>query len=165
MSQGAYVTWIIERNVAKGRVRIGVIGGRIVAELAGKRLALANSDILTLADVANSRHMASLVAPLRDGGYAHLLGGQVGLLPGEAATLKEVARNTPDGLVVRRAKLVETLAKESDQPLDDSHVVDGRTGLTHHTDGREAAVSPTRQALIDFDRAHPKIRARTGGAA
>ena len=156
MSQTAYVTWMIDRSVSKGRLRIGVLAGRVVAELAGKRLALPNTDILALADIAASRATAHLARTLRDGGYTHLLGGQVALLSGEAAMLREAALGTPEGLRLRRAKLVGALERENIAPSAEGTAA---TGLIHHTDGLDVAISDARRALNAFDRAHPQVLA------
>lgn len=155
MSEIAYTSWMVDRAVAKGRLRIGVLAGRVVAELAGRRLALPNTDILALADVAAARATAHLARALRDGGYSHLLGGQVALLPGEARLLREAALGTPEGLALRREKLVEALAAGQGGPAGDTPA----TGLVHHTDGLEAQVSEARRALNAFDRAHPQVLA------
>lgn len=156
MSQTARPTWIIERDVTRGKVRIGVLGSRFAAELNGRRIALQNNDILSIQEIAASRYTASMVPTLRDGGYSHLLGGQVALLPGEAKTLKEVAMGTPEGLRIHRAKLLEALETES---FDDSDVQDVISGLAQHGDERQLRISPARQALIDFDRRHPQVAA------
>ena len=156
MSQPPRPTWIIERKVARGEVRIGVIGARFVAELNLRRIALGNHDIASIQDIAASRHTAHLVPTLRDGGYTHLLGGQVALLPGEAKTLRAVAMGTPEGLAIHRAKLVEALAKETD---DDIEVEDIDSGLANHGDERALRIGPARQALLDFDRRHPQVLA------
>jgi len=157
LSQTAYVTWLVERGVAKGTLRLGVLAGRVVAELAGKRLALPNTDILSVADLAASRATAHLVRPLRAGGYEHLLGGQVALLPGEAAMLRAAALGTPEGLALRRAKLVEALEKASAREAPGTD--EAATGLVHHTDGLEARIGEARLALNAFDRAHPQVLA------
>ncbi len=153
LSDSPRPVWIIERQVASGALRIGVAGWRYAAELNGRRLTLASNDIAGLHDIAASRHTARLVPALRDGGYTHLLGGQVGLLPGEAAMLKSVAQATPEGLALHRAKLVEALA--SDTPV---HTDQETSGLAQHGDETAPAVSPARQALLDFDRRHPNVR-------
>lgn len=159
MTEIAYVTWLIERAVARGALRIGVVAGRVVAELAGKRLALPNTDILSLADIAAARATAAMARTLREGGYAHLLGGQVALLPGEARMLREAALGTAEGLALRRAKLVEALEKARAADVQPSSDPGGNTGLAHHADGREAHISEARLALNAFDRAHPHVLA------
>ena len=156
MSDAPRPVWIIERKVARGEVKIGVLGWRFAAELNGKRVNLANNDIVSVDDLAISRHTAHLVPTLRSGGYAHLLGGQIALLPGEARTLKDVALGTPEGLVLHRAKLVEALAKES---ADDMEVDDVITGLAQHGDERALRITPARRALNDFDHKHPQVLA------
>jgi hypothetical protein len=154
MSQSPRPTWIIERSAARGRVRIGVVGWRFVAELNGRRVALAHNDIYSVQDLAASRYTARQATQLRDGGYSHLLGGLIALLPGEARILNEVSMGTPEGLAIHRAKLVEALAKEAD---DDGDVEEVVTGLTHHGDEHALRVSPARQVLLDFDRLHPQV--------
>jgi hypothetical protein len=156
MSQTVRPTWIIERKIARGEVRIGVVGYRFAAELNGRRVPLANNDIASLQEIAASRHTAHMVPTLRDGGYSHLLGGQVALLPGEAKILKDVALGTPEGLVIHRAKLVEALEKEDPEDAAADATI---SGLGHHGDEHGAQVTPARQALIDFDRKHPQILA------
>lgn len=152
-------TWLFERKVARGEVRLGIIGTRFQAELNGRRLKLANNDIIALADLAASRHTVHLVAPLRDGGYSHLLGGSVGLLAAEAKMLKDVALATPAGLRFRREKLVEALASERAErdAADPGDRLD--TGLVHHAEDRDGQVSEARQTLLDFDRTHPQVLA------
>ncbi len=156
MSDAPRPAWIIERKVARGEVKIGVLGWRFAAELNGRRMNLANNDIASVDDLASSRHTAHLVPTLRGGGYTHLLGGQVALLPGEARTLKEVAIGTPEGLVIHRAKLVEALAKET---VDDTDVQDIISGLGHHGDEHALRITPARRALNDFDHKHPQVLA------
>ena len=156
MSQSDRPVWIIERQIARGTVRIGVAGWRFAAELNGRRIALASNDIASIADIAASRHTAHRVPALRDGGYSHLLGGQVALLPGEAKILKEVAMATPAGLAIHRARLVEALLAETD---DDSAAPDIVTHIDHHGDERAPRITPARQALLDFDQRHPQVRA------
>lgn len=158
MSQTIRPTWIIERKIARGEVRIGVVGSRFAAELNNRRIPLANNDIASIQDIAASRYTAHMVPTLRDGGYSHLLGGQVALLPGEARTLREVAMGTPEGLTIHRAKLLEALEKEPD---DEPEITDVITGLANHGDERSLQITPARQALLDFDRRHPGVR--TGG--
>lgn len=159
MAVEAHLTWLFERKIARGEVRIGAVGTRFVVELNGRRLKLANQDIAKLADLAASRHTAHLVAPLREGGYSHLLGGSVGLLAEEARMLTQVALGTPEGLRFRRAKLVEALAREREESEAADPVERLDTGIIHHAEDREAAISPARQALLDFDRAHPQVLA------
>lgn len=150
--------WIIERKIARGEVRVGVLGSRFVAELNLRRVPLANNDIVSLQDIAASRHTAHMVPTLRGGGYTHLLGGQIALLPGEAKTLKDVALGTPEGLAVHREKLVETLANETDDDIE-AEAEDIISGLANHGDERAPRISPARQALLDFDRRHPQVLA------
>jgi hypothetical protein len=155
--------WIIERRVASGALRIGVQGYRYAAELNGRRIQFANNDILTLAEIAASRHTARLFPALRDGGYSHLLGGNVGLLPREADQLKSVALGTPEGLILHRAKLVEALKTDiDDRPTGgpaggpvDAPVL---SGLAQHGDEAAREISLARQALRDFDNRHPQVR-------
>ena len=156
MSQAAPPCWIIERQVARGEVRIGLVGRRLVAELNLRRIALTGNDIATIQEVASSRHTAHLFPTLRDGGYTHLLGGAVALLPGEARILKEVVNATPEGLVIHRVKLVEALEKE---PPEDTDVDDVITGLAQHGDERALRITPARGALNAFDAAHPQVLA------
>lgn len=156
MNDAPRPAWIIERKVSRGEVKIGVSGWRFAAELNGKRMNLANNDIADVNDLAVSRHTAHLVPTLRSGGYTHLLGGQVALLPGEARILKEVALGTPEGLTIHRAKLVEALAKERE---DDTEVHDVITGLPQHGDERALRITPARRALNDFDHKHPEVLA------
>ena len=156
MSQSARPTWIIERDVARGRVRIGVVGWRFVAELNLRRVALAHNDIYSVQDLAASRYTMRQATQLREGGYAHLLGGMIALLPGEARILNEVARGTPEGLAIHRTKLIEALEKET---ADEEEVDDVVTGLAHHGDEHALRVSPARQALLDFDAQHPQVAA------
>ena len=156
MSQSARPTWIIERDVARGRVRIGVVGWRFVAELNLRRVALSHNDIYSVQDLAASRYTMRQATQLREGGYSHLLGGMIGLLPGEAKILNEVARGTPEGLVIHRAKLIEALEKEADDEEETDDVI---TGLAQHGDEHVLRVSPARQALLDFDAQHPQVAA------
>ena len=158
MSQTIRPTWIIERKIARGDVRIGVVGSRFAAELNNRRIPLANNDIASIQDIAASRYTAHMVPTLRDGGYSHLLGGQVALLPGEARILKEVAMATPEGLAIHRAKLLKDLENEID---DDAEITDVITGLGNHGDEHSLRITPARQALLDFDRRYPGVR--TGG--
>jgi len=159
MSQSARPVWIIERKVARGELRIGVVGSRFVAELNLRRVALANNDIASLHDIAASRYTAHMVPTLRDGGYSDLLGGAIALLPGEAHMLKEVARGTAEGLAIHRAKLIEALDKES---ADDIEADDVITGLAQHGDERALRITPARQALNAFDARFPQVRAAAG---
>ena len=89
-------------EAGRGRRGIGVLGTRFVAELNGRPVKLANNDILSTQEVAASRHTAAMAVTLRNGGYAHLLGGQVALLPGEAPAAAsgcgEVRRSDPSAL-------------------------------------------------------------------
>lgn len=156
MSDGPRPVWIIERKIARGAVRIGVLGHRYVAELNGRRIALSHNDIVSVEDVAASRYTAHMAPTLRSGGYTHLLGGQVALLPGEARTLKEVAMGTPEGLGIHRAKLVEALETEKGEEMDVQDVI---SGLSHHGDEHALRITPARQALLDFDRRHPEVLA------
>jgi len=160
MALEPFPTWLFERKIARGEVRIGAIGTRFVVELNGRRLKLANNDIVALADLAASRHTAHLVQPLRDGGYSHLLGGSVGLLAAEAKMLTAVALGTPEGLRFRREKLVEALDREREERANEPTTATLDTGVIHHADDREAQVSPARQALAEFDRAHPHVAAQ-----
>jgi hypothetical protein len=152
--------WLFDRDIPRGKVRLGILGTRFQAELNGRMLKLANNDIVKLADLAASRHTAHLVKPLRDGGYTHLLGGSVGLLPEEARMLREVALGSSEGLHFHRAKLVEALEQERAQ-----RAVDGAreerldSGIIHHDEASESQVSPARQRLMDFDERHPRILA------
>ena len=161
MSQSApRPTWIIERSVSRGTVKIGVVGSRFAVELNGRRVALANNDIASIHDIAASRFTAHMVPTLRDGGYSHLLGGQIALLPGEAKTLKDVAMGTKEGLAIHRAKLLEALEKETD---DGGDVEDVISGLVNHGDEHAVRITPARQALMEFDRRHPQVRAGVSG--
>ncbi len=155
MSDLPQPVWIIERRVASGALRIGVLGWRYAGELNGRRLALANNDLASLQEIAASRHTAKLVPALRDGGYTHLLGGVVGLLPGEAELLKGVAMGTPEGLVLHRAKLVEALKTDADFMPEAGDLI---AGLAQHGTEGAAAPGPARQALLEFDRRHPQVR-------
>ena len=161
MSQPTLPTWIIARKIARGEVRIGVIAGRFTAELNLRRIALANSDIASLNDIAASRHTSHLVPTLRDGGYTHLLGGQVALLPGEAKTLMAVILATPEGLVIHRAKLVEALENETTDDEDAEAII---SGLANHGDERAPRITPARAMLLDFDRRHPQVLAAIAAA-
>lgn len=152
--------WLFERSVARGEVRLGIQGTRFQAELNGRMLKLANNDIVRLDDLAASRHTAHLVKPLRDGGYTHLLGGSVGLLPEEARVLREVATGTREGLQFHRARLVVALERERAQrAIDGVREVQVDSGIIHHDEASESQVSAARQRLYDFDERHPKILA------
>lgn len=151
--------WLFERAVARGAVRLGIQGTRFHAELNGRMLKLANNDIIALADLAASRHTAHLAKPLRDGGYTHLLGGSVGLLPEEARMLKQVALGTSEGLHFHRAKLVEALARERAERAHEGPQERLDSGIVHHAEERDSQVSPARQRLYDFDERHPKVLA------
>jgi hypothetical protein len=152
--------WLFERKVTRGEVRLGIQGTRFQAELNGRMLKLANNDIVKLEDLAASRHTAHLVKPLRDGGYTHLLGGSVGLLPEEARMLREVATGTREGLHFHRARLVEALERErAERALDGPAEERLDSGLIHHAEDRESMVSAARQRLNDFDERHPKVLA------
>src|ERR1700677_4926554 len=106
MSKPDRPTWIIERTVARGRLRVGVVGSRFAAELNDRRVALAHNDIASVQELAASRYTARQAVTLREGGYSHLLGDRIGLLPGEAGILNEVSAGTPEGLAIHRAKLI-----------------------------------------------------------
>jgi hypothetical protein len=151
--------WLIERKVSRGEVRLGIQGTRFQAELNGRMLKLANNDIVKLADLAASRHTAHLVKPLRDGGYTHLLGGSVGLLPEEARMLREVALASHEGLHFHRAKLVEALARERAERDEATPQERLDSGIIHHAEDRESQVSEARQRLNAFDERHPRILA------
>ena len=163
MAQTSYITWIIERPTGKGPVRIGVLVSRFVAELSGKPVELPHGDIVAVNDLAVSRATAHLVRPLRDGGYTHLLGGKIGLFQDEAATLKAVAQRTPEGLQIRRAKIVEAMERERDERPDTTEEV-AITGIGHHGDERAARISAAREALAAFDQTYPQVLASAGGA-
>ncbi len=152
-------TWLFERKIARGEVRIGILGARFQVELNGRRLVLANNDMIKLADIAASRHTAHLVGPLRDGGYTHLLGGSVGLLPEEARMLREVALGSHEGLHFHRAKLVEALERERAERVHERPQERLDTGIIHHAEDSDSQVSEARQRLNDFDERHPKILA------
>ncbi len=152
--------WLFERKVARGEVRLGIQGTRFQAELNGRMLKLANNDIVKLDDLAASRHTAHLVKPLRDGGYTHLLGGSVGLLPEEARMLREVATGTREGLHFHRARLVVALEQERAQrAIDGVRETQVDSGIIHHDEASESQVSAARQRLYDFDERHPRILA------
>jgi hypothetical protein len=158
LAQTSYITWIIERSTGKGPVRIGVLVSRFVAELAGKPVDLPHGDIVAVNDLAASRATAHLVRPLRDGGYTHLLGGKIGLFQEEAAILKAVAQRTPEGLRIRRSKIVEAMERErAAQPVATGEV--NVTGIAHHGDEREARISAARAALAAFDQTYPQVLA------
>ena len=152
-------TWLFDRKVARGEVRIGILGTRFQAELNGRLLKLANNDLIKLADLAASRHTAHLVKPLRDGGYTHLLGGSVGLLPEEARMLHEVATGSREGLHFHRAKLVEALDRERAERVHETPRAQIDSGIIHHDEASESQVTEARQRLYDFDERHPKILA------
>jgi len=151
--------WLFERKIARGEVRLGIQGTRFQAELNGRMLKLANNDIVKLADLAASRHTAHLVKPLRDGGYTHLLGGSVGLLPEEARMLREVVLGSREGLHFHRAKLVEALERERAEREDRLPEERLDSGIIHHAEDRGSQVSEARQRLHDFDERHPRILA------
>jgi len=151
--------WLFERKIARGEVRLGIQGTRFCAELNGRMLKLANNDIVKLADLAASRHTAHLVKPLRDGGYTHLLGGAVGLLPEEARMLHQVATGTREGLHFHRARLVEALERERAARANEPAVQVIDSGIIHHADANESQVTAARQRLYDFDERHPTIQA------
>jgi hypothetical protein len=152
--------WLFERKIARGEVRLGIQGTRFTAELNGRLLKLANNDIVKLANLAASRHTAHLVKPLRDGGYTHLLGGAVGLLPEEARMLHQVATGTTEGLHFQRARLVEALDRErAERALDRPVEARPDSGIIHHDEAQESQVSQARQRLHDFDERHPRIQA------
>lgn len=156
----AQPTWLFERKVARGEVRIGILGTRFQAELNGRLLKLANSDVIKLADLAASRHTAHLVKPLRDGGYTHLLGGSVGLLPEEARMLLQVAVSSTEGLHFLRAKLVEAMERErAERAFERPAEVVADSGIIHHDEAAQSQVSEARQRLTQFDEAHPRILA------
>lgn len=151
-------TWLFERAVARGAVRIGILGSRFQAELNGRRLVLATNDIVRLADLAASRHTAHLVKPLRDGGYTHLLGGSIGLLAEEARMLREVAMGSLEGLRFHRARLVEALDRErAERALEGPRQATVDSGIVHHDEASESEVSAARARLHEFDERHPRI--------
>ena len=152
-------TWLFERKIARGVVRIGILGARFQAELNGRLLKLANNDMMKLADLAASRHTAHLVGPLRDGGYTHLLGGSVGLLAEEARMLREVALGSREGLQFHRLKLVEALDRERAERAFERPQERLDSGIIHHDEASESQVSEARQRLNDFDERHPAILA------
>ena len=151
--------WLFERKIARGEVRLGIQGTRFFAELNGRMLKLANNDIVKLTDLAASRHTAHLVKPLRDGGYTHLLGGAVGLLPEEARMLHLVATGTTEGLRFHRARLVDALEREREARAHEPAAQAIDSGIIHHADGNESQVSQARQRLHDFDERHPRVLA------
>ncbi len=155
----AQPTWLFERKIARGEVRIGITGTRFHAELNGRLLKLANNDVIKLADLAASRHTAHLVKPLRDGGYTHLLGGSIGLLPEEARMLLQVAVSSTEGLHFLRAKLVEALDRERAERIHETPRQQVDSGIIHHDEASESQVSEARQRLYDFDECHPRILA------
>ncbi|MCC6719481.1 MAG: hypothetical protein IT555_16495 [Acetobacteraceae bacterium] len=153
-------TWLFEREVARGVVRIGILGTRFQAELNGRLLKLGNNDIVKLADLAASRHTAHLVKPLRDGGYTHLLGGSVGLLAEEARMLREVALGSREGLHFHRARLVEALDRErAERALERPQGPRIDSGIAHHDEAKESQITAARQRLNEFDERHPRILA------
>ena len=153
-------TWLFERDVARGVVRLGILGTRFQAELNGLLLKLGNNDIIKLTDLAASRHTAHLVKPLRDGGYTHLLGGSVGLLVEEARMLREVAAGSLVGLHFHRVKLVEALARErAERALERPEGPRVDSGIIHHDEANESQISAARQRLNEFDERHPRILA------
>ena len=152
-------TWLFERKITRGEVRIGILGARFQAELNGRLLKLANNDIMKLVDLAASRHTAHLVGPLRDGGYTHLLGGSVGLLAEEARMLREVALGSREGLQFHRLKLVEALDRERAERAFERPQERLDSGIIHHDEASESQVSEARQRLNDFDERHPAILA------
>ncbi len=154
MSDQPRITWLIERQASRGLVRVGLLGRGLVAELAGKRVPLDGTEILSLAEIASSRRTAHLLGPLRDGGYTHLLGGKIALQPGEAPLLKNVLLGTPEGLQARRAALLAMVAQEGDATF----VEIADTGIAHHAEDSDARLGHARQMLMDFDRAHPPVR-------
>ena len=154
MEEAPRITWLIEREATRGLVRIGLLGRGLVAELAGKRVPLEGNDILSLVDIASSRRTAHLLGPLRDGGFTHLLGGKIALLPGEAPDLKGILLGTPEGLKLRREALLRMVAVEGEAAPQD--VVE--TGIAHHAEDSEARLGHARRMLIDFDRAYPSVR-------
>ena len=56
----AQPTWLFERKIARGEVRIGITGTRFHAELNGRLLKLANNDVIKLADLAASFQQAAV---------------------------------------------------------------------------------------------------------
>ena len=156
MSDQPRITWLIDRVATRGRVRVGLLGRTLVVALWDKQIPLDNNDMQTLDDLASSRRTTHLVPPLRDGGYTHLLGGKIGLLPGEAATLKAVLLGTPDGLRTRRQALLAMVTEEG--KLDPTGPETGETGIAHHAEATEAQIGHARRMLMDFDQAFPSVR-------
>ena len=156
MSDQPRITWLIDRMATRGRVRVGLLGRNLVVALWDKQIPLDNNDMQTLDDLASSRRTTHLVPPLRDGGYTHLLGGKIGLLPGEAATLKAVLLGTPDGLRTRRQALLDMVAEEG--KLEPTGPEAGETGIAHHAEATEAQIGHARRMLMDFDQAFPSVR-------
>ena len=156
MSDQPRITWLIDRMATRGRVRVGLLGRNLVVALWDKQIPLDNNDMQTLDDLASSRRTTHLVPPLRDGGYTHLLGGKIGLLPGEAATLKAVLLGTSDGLRTRRQALLDMVAEEG--KLEPAIPETGETGIAHHAEATEARIGHARRMLIDFDQAFPSVR-------
>ena len=159
MTEPPRITWLVERSAKAGELRIGLLGRALIAELAGKRVPLEGNDMASLAELASSRRTAHLLTPLRDGGYTHLLGGKIALLPGEAPMLQQVLLGTPEGLRTRRAALLAMVAREAEADPGPAEVV--LSGIAHHAEESEAQVGHARRMLMDFDRAFPSVR---GGA-
>ena len=159
MTEPPRITWLVERSAKAGELRIGLLGRALIAELAGKRVPLEGNDMASLAELASSRRTAHLLTPLRDGGYTHLLGGKIALLPGEAPMLQQVLLGTPEGLRTRRAALLAMVAREAEAETGPAEVV--LSGIAHHAEESEAQVGHARRMLMDFDRAFPSVR---GGA-
>ena len=159
MTEPPRITWLGERSAKAGELRIGLLGRALIAELAGKRVPLEGNDMASLAELASSRRTAHLLTPLRDGGYTHLLGGKIALLPGEAPMLQQVLLGTPEGLRTRRAALLAMVAREAEADTGPAEVV--LSGIAHHAEESEAQVGHARRMLMDFDRAVPSVR---GGA-
>ena len=156
MTESPRITWLLERQAKAGELRVGLLGRALIADLAGKRVPLEGNDILSLAEIASSRRTAHLLTPLRDGGYTHLLGGKIALLPGEAPLLKEVLLGTPAGLKTRRTALLAMVAREAEQATGPAEVV--LSGIAHHAEESEAQVGHARRMLMEFDRAYPSVR-------
>ena len=156
MNDQPRITWLIDRMASRGRVRIGLLGRNLVVALWDKQVPLEGNDMQTLDDLASARRTAHLVPPLRDGGYTHLLGGKIGLLPGEAATLKAVLLGTPEGLRTRRQALLDMVAEEG--RAEPASPETGETGIAHHAEATEAHIGHARRMLMDFDQAFPSVR-------
>ena len=156
MNDQPRITWLIDRMASRGRVRIGLLGRNLVVALWDKQVPLEGNDMQTLDDLASARRTLHLVPPLRDGGYTHLLGGKIGLLPGEAATLKAVLLGTPEGLRTRRQALLEMVAEVG--RAEPAGTVAGETGIAHHAEATEAQIPHARRMLMDFDLAFPSVR-------